>query len=98
MREDGKSGLAEREAAVVSETIAQWIVNISRQARENTGLNRVGLTGGVFQNLTLLRRAVALLRPQAFEVLTHRIVPANDGGLALGQAALAILAHGRDTL
>ena len=97
--EDLRAGMPrEQIAAAFHETIAQWIVNISRQARENTGLNRVGLTGGVFQNLTLLRRAVELLRTQAFEVLTHRIVPANDGGLALGQAALAILAHGRDTL
>jgi hydrogenase maturation protein HypF len=48
------------------------------------------LSGGVWQNTTLFDKTFRLLRNAGFEVLTHQKVPANDGGLSLGQAAIAI--------
>jgi hydrogenase maturation protein HypF len=69
-------------------SVAAAIVDVCKLARETTGLNTAALTGGVFQNIFLLRQAVERLRCSGFQVLWHRVVPANDGGLALGQAAI----------
>ena len=53
-----------------------------------SNIDIVGLTGGVFQNRLLQGRLAALLRRAGLEVLVHAKIPANDGGLALGQAAI----------
>ena len=50
----------------------------------------MALSGGVFQNLLLLRLTKAQLEAQGFAVLLHSMIPPNDGGLCLGQAAAAI--------
>jgi len=57
--------------------------------RERTGLNRVCLSGGTFQNLYLAQGLETRLLAAGFEVFTHREVPAGDGGLSLGQAVIA---------
>ena len=63
----------------------------SMAIRERTGLNEVALSGGVWQNITLLGRTLALLRESGFVVYLHHQVPTNDGGLALGQAVIAAM-------
>lgn len=76
-------------AARFHETVARTILEICERIRQSDGLNRVCLSGGVFQNFTLLQSAVDLLRRGEFEVFLHARVPPNDGGLCLGQAAIA---------
>ncbi len=69
--------------------VARLIADTAGALRDETGLDRVGLSGGVFQNVLLVRLAPAELTARGFQVLTHRLVPPNDGGLALGQVAVA---------
>jgi hydrogenase maturation protein HypF len=57
--------------------------------RETSGLNTAALSGGVFQNLLLLRLAVEELEQRGFTALTHRRIPPNDGGISIGQVAVA---------
>ena len=71
-------------------TLAGVIVEVCRRLRWRSGLDRVALSGGVFQNMRLLRLALDGLGRAGFQVYTHRQVPPNDGGLALGQAAVAV--------
>jgi len=69
--------------------LARMILSALGRLRAETGVSVVVLSGGVWQNITLLRRTLSLLRDADFRVYIHREVPANDGGLALGQAAIA---------
>ncbi len=69
--------------------IAEMVKKTCLHLRKERGLNMVALSGGVWQNIFLLRRTLELLRADEFEILIHRQVPPNDGGLALGQAAIA---------
>jgi hydrogenase maturation protein HypF len=69
--------------------LADWIVTVAQTA----ALQNVVLSGGVFQNAYLTRRSRRLLEAEGFAVFTHRNVPTNDGGLALGQAVLAGMIH-----
>jgi hydrogenase maturation protein HypF len=69
--------------------VAQLVAEMADSLRGRTGLDRVALTGGVFQNVLLSKLARAALAALGFTVLTHRVVPPNDGGLALGQLVVA---------
>ena len=60
-----------------------------KQIRQNTGTSLVALSGGVWQNRILLALTVPELKSAGFTVLLHKNVPANDGGLSLGQLAIA---------
>jgi len=70
-------------------TIAQIINEMCHLIADETGVNQVALSGGVFQNRLLLRKTVNLLEDSGFQVFTHRQVPCNDGGISLGQAVIA---------
>jgi hydrogenase maturation protein HypF len=76
-------------AARFHNTIAQIILETCRNISAETGLKQVALSGGVFQNRLLLKKAIALLESKGFEVYTHRQVPCNDGGISLGQVVIA---------
>jgi hydrogenase maturation protein HypF len=70
-------------------TLAEMIVIVCGRISTETGLRTVALSGGCFQNRLLLRLAVEGLEKAGFQVLVHRQVPCNDGGISLGQAVLA---------
>lgn len=69
--------------------VAQMVAEVCALARAETSIATVALSGGVFQNSRLLRAVRQELERDGFTVLVHRLVPPNDGGLALGQAAVA---------
>jgi hydrogenase maturation protein HypF len=69
--------------------VAAAIVAVCGRVREQTGLDAVALSGGVFQNVLLTGRVVTGLEHDGFRVLVHRRVPCNDGGISLGQAVVA---------
>ena len=70
-------------------TIAELLATACLKARNSTGLDMVALSGGVFQNRVLLEQLIRRLEAMAFRVYINRRVPPNDGGLSLGQLAVA---------
>ena len=70
-------------------TAAQIIVEMCKMITKETGITQVALSGGVLQNRLLLSLTTAALQQENFSVLTHHLVPCNDGGIALGQAVIA---------
>jgi hydrogenase maturation protein HypF len=90
MLTDMKAGVDRAQMATrFHRTVVEVMRHYSGRAREEFGLETVALTGGVFQNVYLLQAASELLTRDGFRVLTHRLVPPNDGGIALGQAVVA---------
>lgn len=80
---------AERIARRFHSTVVQMIATVCGQIRSQTGLRAVVLSGGVFMNALLTREVSARLEEDGFRVYRHRLVPPNDGGLCLGQVAIA---------
>jgi hydrogenase maturation protein HypF len=78
-----------RIAARFHNTVARMIVELCQEISARTAITQVALSGGVFQNRLLLRKAIALLESVGLEVYTHRQVPCNDGGISLGQVVIA---------
>ena len=70
--------------------LAEMIVSACEKAREETGINTVALSGGVYQNKLLLDYSVTMLEERGFHVLRHHLLPPNDGGISLGQAVAAM--------
>jgi hydrogenase maturation protein HypF len=70
-------------------TIAQMTAEMCKLIAKENELCKVALSGGVFQNRLLSRLTINALEEEGFEVLTHSLVPTNDGGISLGQAVIA---------
>ena len=81
---------AEKLAYIFHQKLADLITDGCRKIRKKTKCNCVALSGGVFQNRLLLRMVEEGLEKEHFTVLRHHLIPANDGGIALGQAAYAM--------
>src|SRR5947209_12292659 len=87
------NGASRHSAAWLSDifhsSLAHMIRTVCSRLREVTGITKVCLSGGTFQNRTLLARTLPLLGTAGFEMFTHSMIPPNDGGVSLGQAVVA---------
>jgi len=104
-REDGRIRLAPAVRAAVDDILSglppsavsarlhrglvETLADLCTEIRDREGLQTVALSGGVFQNLRLLEHLCGSLRERKFDVLTHHLVPCNDGGISLGQLVVA---------
>jgi hydrogenase maturation protein HypF len=70
-------------------TLAEIVRTVCEQLREKEGLTTAALSGGCWQNRLLLSTTISRLRETGFSVYVHHQVPANDGGVSLGQAVVA---------
>ncbi|HEJ83329.1 MAG TPA: carbamoyltransferase HypF [Desulfobacteraceae bacterium] len=74
-------------------TLIRMLRDVCLMMREETGIQQIAASGGVFQNATLLTGLTRVLEAEGFSIYTHARVPANDGGICLGQAVCAGLRH-----
>jgi hydrogenase maturation protein HypF len=65
------------------------IVKVIDEMKIHHSCNKVVLSGGTFQNRYLLEGTEKMLTGEGFEVYSHHLVPTNDGGISLGQLAVA---------
>jgi len=76
-------------SAKLHNTVVAVIANVANQMRNKYNINKIVLSGGVFQNKYLLEKTENILTAENFEVFTHSKIPSNDGGISLGQLAVA---------
>src|SRR5208282_396650 len=69
--------------------LVEVLVEVAKRLRQQSGIERVCLSGGTFQNVYLFERLCARLRANGLQVFVHGEVPAGDGGLSLGEALVA---------
>ncbi len=87
---DMEKGISQAEiSAKFHGTLIRLFTELCGVISKESGVNRVALSGGVYQNSILLAGLMRSLAEKNFQVFTHKIVPANDGGIALGQALIA---------
>jgi len=89
VRDIGKGHEAGRISARFHNTISDLILNTVLEISNDCGIRKVALSGGTFQNRYLSERTENLLKENGIEVLVPLKIPANDGGIALGQLAIA---------
>jgi hydrogenase maturation protein HypF len=77
-------------AARFHNTVAEMMRYVCIEIRSRYGIDEIALSGGVWQNMSLLERTVKLLHKDGFNLYLHSFIPANDGGISLGQAAIAL--------
>ena len=78
----------------LAKIISKMVIKLlSDQASAGREINTVALSGGCFQNKILLEQLIMRLKDCDLNIITHARVPANDGGLSLGQAAIAAARH-----
>ena len=70
-------------------TIVNVVLQVAIEIRKSQNINKIALSGGVFQNKYLLKNVENKLKENSFDVYTHTKVPSNDGGIALGQIVIA---------
>ena len=85
-------------AARFHNTVAEMALDLARRARDRSGSEIVALSGGVFQNMLLTDLVVRQLREDQLQVISHGRVPPNDGGISLGQAAVACASQRRSVM
>jgi len=88
--EDLKKGINKRIIATrFHNTVAEFTLHLCMRIREDFNINKVVLSGGVFQNKYLTEKLKKILENKGFKAYIHRKVPPNDGGISLGQAVIA---------
>ena len=78
------------------EKLAEMLTLCCVEIWKETGRNTVALSGGVFQNTLLLGLCENSLEKEGFQILIHRMIPPNDGGISIGQALYASFALEKD--
>jgi hydrogenase maturation protein HypF len=81
---DTRLSSAER-SSVLHASLAAAIADQAKAVREQYGINRIGLTGGVFQNRLLAEQTLTTLEKLGFEIYLHENIPSGDGGISFGQ-------------